>query len=150
MRAFGQETGADLSRSAERITLGGLPAVRAGGVARTRDGPIGVELTWIALGGNVYRLTGMTRPESLEAMRPAFRETAGSFGVLTDAERASIRETRIRLVRARGGESLRALLAQAGSVWSADFAAVANGLEATAALAPRLVKIGVPERFASR
>ena len=150
LRAFERETGADLSRSAERITIGGLPAVRAGGVARTRDGPIGLELTWIALADNVYRIAGMTRAASLEAMRPAFRETAESFGALTSAERATIRETRIRLVRSRGGETLNALLGQAGSAWSPDFAAVANGLDAAAVLAPRLVKVGVPERFASR
>jgi predicted Zn-dependent protease len=102
-----------------------------------------LELTWIALGGKVYRITGMTRPESFEAMRPAFRETAESFGALTSAERGTIRETRIRLVRARGGETLSTLLAQAGSVWSPDYAAVANDLDTAAVLAPRLVKVGV-------
>ena len=150
LRAFEQETRADLSRSAERITIGGLPAVRAGGVARTRDGPMALELTWIALGGKVYRITGMTRPESFEAMRPAFREAAESFGALTSAERGTIRETRIRLVRARGGETLSTLLAQAGSVWSPDYAAVANDLDPAAVLAPRLVKIGVAEPLGMR
>ena len=150
MRSFEQQTGANLSPSAERITIGGLPAVRAGGVARTRDGPIGLEITWVALGGKVYRITGMTQPASFEAMRPAFRETAGSFGALTSAERAAIREARIQLVRARGGETLSTLLAQAGSVWSLDYAAVANDLDTTAPLDPRLVKVGVSQPYGTR
>ena len=150
LRAFEQQTGANLSPNAERITIGGLPAVRAGGVARTRDGPIGLEITWVALGGKVYRITGMTQPTSFEAMRPAFRETAGSFGALTSAERAAIRETRIRLVRARGGETLSSLLAQAGSVWSLDYAAVANDLDTAALLDPRLVKVGVSQPYGTR
>jgi len=145
MHAFEHETGVNLTPSAERISIGGLTAMRAGGIARTRDGRVGVEMTWIAFAGKVYRITGMTRAESLEAMRPTFRETAESFGALTSAERATIRETRIRLVRARGGETLSTLLAQAGSVWSPDYAAVANDLDIAAVLDPRLVKVGVAE-----
>lgn len=151
LRALEQQTRTTLSPSAERVTIGGLPAVRAAAVARTRDGPIALDLTWIALGGHVYRVTGMTHPASLEAMRPVFRETAGSFGALTSGERASIRETRLRLVRARGGETLGALLASAGSVWSPEFGAVANGIEATTVLHPgRVVKAAVAQPYASR
>jgi predicted Zn-dependent protease len=150
LRAFEQQSGVDLTRSAERTTIGDLPAVRAGGVAHTRDGPLAVEITWIALGGKVYRITGMTSPASLEAKRPVFRETAGSFGALTSAERAAIRETRIQLVRARGGETLSALLAQAGSAWSLDYAAVANDLDTAAVLDPRLVKVGVSQPYGTR
>jgi predicted Zn-dependent protease len=150
LRSFEQQMHANLSQNAERTTVGGQPAVRVSGVARTREGPIGLEITWIALGGNVYRITGMTRPESLDAMRPVFRETVNSFGALTSAERGTIRETRIRLVRARAGETLSTLLARAGSVWSPDYAAVANALDLAAVLDPRLVKVGVAEPLGTR
>ncbi len=148
LRAFDQETGAALSRGAERTTIGGLPAIRATVVARTRDGPIALDLTWIAHAGQIYRVTGMTRPDALDAMRPVFRYTAGSFGPLTDAERAGIRETRLRLVAARADETLGALAARSRSTWKPDLAAVANGLEVTSVPgAGRLVKVAVAEPY---
>jgi len=145
MRQLEQQTRMDLSRSAERVTIGGLPAVHASAVARTRNGPVALDLTWIAFAGKVYRVTGMTRPESFEALRPSFQQTAATFGAITAAERAGIKETRIRLARARGGETLSALLASAGSVWKPDYAAVANGLETDSVLGRgRVVKAAVP------
>jgi predicted Zn-dependent protease len=151
LRTLEQETRTALSRSAERTTIGGLPAVRTTAVARTRDGPIALDLTWIALGGQVYRVTGMTRPGSLEALRPVFRETSGSFGALTSAEREGIRESRLRLVAARSGETLDALLARAGSSWSPEVAAVANGLESGSVFGPgRVVKVAVSQPYRTR
>jgi predicted Zn-dependent protease len=149
MRELEREIRIDLSRNAERITIGGQPAVHAAAVARTRSGSVALDLTWIAFGGRVYRVTGMTRPEAFEALRPAFGRTAGSFGALTAEERAGIRETRIKLAQARGGETLSALLASAGSVWKPDYAGVANQLEADSVLrAGRVVKGAVPQRYA--
>jgi len=145
MRKLEQETRMDLSRGAERVTVNGLPAVHAAAVARTRNGPVALDLTWIAFAGKVYRVTGMTRPESLEKLLPSFQETAGSFGAITAAEREGIKETRIRLATARGGETLSALQASAGSVWKPDYAAVANGLEMDTVLQKgRVVKAAVP------
>src|SRR5256885_13303515 len=61
----------------------------------------------------------------------AFREAAASFRPLTAAERGSFRETRLRLVAARGGETLAQLLTRAdATTWGTDMAAVAHGLEA--------------------
>jgi len=145
MRQLEQETRMDLSRSAERVTIGGLPAVHATAVARTRNGPVALDLTWIALAGKVYRVTGMTRPESFEKLLPSFQQTAAGFGAITAAERAGIKETRIKLATARGGETLSALLASAGSVWKPDYAAVANELETDSVLRKgRVVKAAVP------
>jgi predicted Zn-dependent protease len=151
LRAFEQESKASLSRGAERTTIGGLSAVRAAAVARTRDGPVAIELTWIAYAEHIYRVTGMTRPDAFDAMRPVFRHTAGTFGALTDAERAGIHETRLQLVSARPGETLAALVARSRSAWDADVAAVANGLEVTAVPgAGRLVKVAVAEPYRAR
>jgi predicted Zn-dependent protease len=151
LRDLERQTGTSLSHGAERFAIGGLPAVRTAAVARTRNGPIAVDLTWIAFGGQLYRVTGITRPTSLEAVRPLFGRTAGSFGAVTAEERASIHETRLRLVTARDGESLGGLLTRAHSAWSPEVAAVANGVDAAAPLAPgRLVKVAVVRPYASR
>ena len=145
MRQLEQQTRMDLARGAERLTVNGLPAVHATAVARTRNGPVALDLTWIAFAGRVYRVTGMTRPESIDTLRPSFQQTAAGFGAITAAERAGIKETRIKLARARGGETLSALLASAGSVWKPDYAAVANELETDSVLRQgRVVKAAVP------
>ena len=151
LHAFERETKASLSRGAERTTIAGLPAVRAAAVARTRDGPIAIDLTWIAYAERIYRVTGMSRPDAFDAMRPVFRYTAGTFGALTDTERAGIHETRLRLVPARAGETLAAVVARSRSTWDADTAAVANGVEVTAVPgAGRLVKVTAAEPYRPR
>jgi len=51
----------------------------------------------------------------------AFREAAASFRPLTAAERGSFREFRLRLVAARGGETLAQLLTRANAAtWSTE------------------------------
>src|SRR5262249_38533837 len=70
---------------------------------------------------------------------------------LTAAERASIRETRLRLVQARAGESLAALLTRANGKWSPDMAAVANGLDAATPLQEGLlIKVPVERPYRSK
>ena len=94
----------------------------------------------------------MTRPTSLEALRPVFGADRRQLR-RADArrERAGIRETRLRSSTARGGETLSALLARTGSAWKPRLAAVANGIDAGALLrAGRLVKVAVPQPYAQR
>jgi predicted Zn-dependent protease len=151
LRAFEQQTKAEVSRDAERMTIGGLPAIHTAAVARSRDRRVAIDLTWIAYGGNVYQVMGLTKPNAYDALRSVFRRTAGSFGPLTDAERAEIRETRIRLVPAKAGETVAALVARSSSAWDANMAAVANGLEsADVPGAGRLVKVAVSEPYWQR
>ncbi|HSV09096.1 MAG TPA: M48 family metalloprotease [Candidatus Binatus sp.] len=148
MRALEQEAKVDLASHAERLTIGDLPAMHATARARTRDGVVVLDLTWIALGGRIYRITGATPVAGAEALRPVFRDTAASLGPLTATERASIRETRLRLVQARAGESLEALLTRAHGKWSAEMAAVANGLDATTPLQEgQLIKVPVERPY---
>jgi predicted Zn-dependent protease len=151
LRAFEQETRVSLSRGAERTTISGLPAVHATAVARTTDGPVAVDLTWIAFAGHVYRVTGMARPDAFDTTRPVFGRTAGTFGALTDAERAAIRETRLQLVAPRAAETLSALVARSISAWDAERTAVANGLEVTTIPGPgRLMKVAVVKPYPTR
>ena len=79
---------------AERIPVGRLPAVHAAATARTREGSIALDLTWIAHAGHMYRITGATRPDALPRTAPLFRATVESFRPLTERELAAVRETR--------------------------------------------------------
>jgi predicted Zn-dependent protease len=149
LHALERESGKTLS--AERLTIAGRPAVHVAALARTPKGPVAVDVTWIAFEGQVYRVTGLTRPETYDATRAVFAESAGSFGALTSTERAGIRETRLRLIAAHRDETLGGLLGRSGSTWSPEVAAVANGVDAAAALPQgRLVKVAVSEPYASR
>ena len=131
LQAFEKQAGIDLSSGAERFEVNGLPAVRAAARARTRDGPLVLEITWVAEGDHIYRIVGATTPSRVATFQPAFREAAASFRRLTAAERGSFREFRLRLVAARGGETLAQLLTRANAAtWSTEMVAVANGLEA--------------------
>jgi predicted Zn-dependent protease len=151
LQALEREARIDLSRNAERLTIAGLPAVRTTAVARARGGPVVLDLTWIAYRGRTYRFTGATPAERAGGMRPAFRETAGSFGPLADAERARIRQARLRLVSARAGETLGELVGRTQATWSVEMAAAANALDASARLrAGQLVKVPILEIYSAR
>jgi predicted Zn-dependent protease len=70
---------------------------------------------------------------------------------LTAAERDSITENRIRLVKAQAGETLQALAARIRSAWKPEEIAVANGLKVSDSLTQgRLMKIAVTESYAPR
>src|SRR5437667_1943019 len=58
--------------------------------------------------------------------RRSSRRTAASFRPLTASERRAIRETRLRIARARQGKTIGDVVRRTGSAWSAEEAAVAN------------------------
>src|SRR5439155_708741 len=68
--AFEEKAGGDLRSRAEHLKLGGLPAVRTTAVARTRDGPLALDLTWVAHANRVYRITGATPAGRATIYRP--------------------------------------------------------------------------------
>jgi predicted Zn-dependent protease len=137
-----KETRADLASAAERLTIGGLAAVHVAVRGRTSEGPVAVELTWIAHAERIYRITGETVPEAADSTRPIFREAAGSFGPITGDERARVRESHLHLVLARKDETLGDLIARTEGTWSVEMAAVANGVDATTPLRRgQLVKV---------
>jgi len=147
LRDFERKTKLDLA-SPERLTINGLPARHATATARTRGGRVALDLTWIAHAGHVYRFTGVAEPDAMAASAPLFRATTGSFRPLASAERAAIRETRLRIVSARRGDTLADVLARAHSSWNVATAAVANGLDGNSPLeAGQPLKVAVSERY---
>src|SRR5207244_1430853 len=62
LRAFQEEAKIDLAPGAERLMVGGLPAIHATTTARTRDGRVALDLTWIAHAERIYRVIGAAPP----------------------------------------------------------------------------------------
>jgi predicted Zn-dependent protease len=147
MRQFADKTKLDVASGAERLKINGLPATHATTVARTRDGRLALDLTWIAYAGRVYRITGITEPDAASAAAPSFASTARSFRQLTRAERAAIRETRVRITTARRGETLQDVLTRMRSTWNVATAGVANGVESGGLAAGQPVKVAVDEPY---
>ncbi len=129
---------------ARRLQVSGLPALRW----TTRSRGHGVDLTWIAHGGRVYRVAGVAPETRFEAALPQLRAVAESFRPLRPDDARRIRALRLRIRRARGGEALPALLERSGSAWPPAQVAVANALEEGARLREgQLVKVAVSEPY---
>ena len=142
--------GLGLDGPPQPVRLGQIEAVRATGGARTPGGPLKVHITWIAYGGNIYRLTGVAVSGSSAKYEGVFRSTARSFRPLTERERESIQEMRLRIAEAQPGESLGTLSQRTSNRWDVQQTAVMNDVFADAPLADaQLVKIAVLERYAT-
>jgi len=126
-----------------------VPAYQARARVALSQGTAAAELFWLAHGGAIYRLQCLTGEQNLSTFDAAFERTAKSFRSLSSEERAGIRERRVHVVQAAGGESLAALAERSGNVWKLEKAALANGLEKGATLAPgQRVKIVVERPYA--
>lgn len=146
--AIAKQSGLD-SKTFREIQINGLRAVRSGVITGRSNGRSqSVEATWIAFQGNVYQIACITTPDRLEQYRTPFKQIPHSFRATTADDLAKVRVVRLRIHRARAGESLAALLKRVGSPWDAKTAAVANALTADAALAEgTLVKAPLTEPY---
>jgi predicted Zn-dependent protease len=124
------------------LRIGTLDAFRAQGVVDTQSGSRGLDLTWIAYGGTIYRLAGISTASAYRGYQAEFLAVARSFGPLGAADRESVTERRLDFAEARAGETLAAFGARTGNAWSVKETAVANALAEDARLqAGQLVKI---------
>jgi predicted Zn-dependent protease len=129
------------------VLLGDLRAFRVEGRASSPRAPVTVHLTWIAREGSVYRLTGVAMG-ARNRLVGVFNSVARSFRPLTSKERASIHETRVRIVPARGGETLAELSDRTGNEWNIQQTAVMNDVFANDRLvADQLVKVAIPQPY---
>jgi predicted Zn-dependent protease len=152
MHALEKASKTDLSSRAESLRIGDLPAVRVRGKSRTDQGVLALELTWVALDRHLYRFAAASPPGKSATHEPAFQSTVTSFRRLSAAERGGFREHRLRLVNARGGETIGALLTRAGaSGWSPAMTSVANGLaEGVRLTQGQVVKVPIAEPYRPR
>jgi predicted Zn-dependent protease len=151
LAAIDQASGTDFATRAERTTIGGFAGAHATTTMRTDGGSLLVDVTTVAHDGKIFRIVGATRPADAGTYATALRTTAGSFRAPTAEELARIRESRVRVVRGRAGETIAALVSRTGSVWQAPMVVVANGLADSARLTDgQLVKVALSEPYAAR
>jgi predicted Zn-dependent protease len=135
---------------AERIApiqIGEYKAFRVEGRATGAPVPLGVHLTFIARDGLIYRITGMSMGTS-NAKAGIFNSVARSFRPLSPRERASIRETRVRIVPAEGGENVQQLSRRTRNAWNIQELAVYNGVFADHRFEQaQLVKVAVSQPY---
>lgn len=147
-RAFEQATKSSVVDKTQPAASRTLKAARTRLVVRSKDGDLSVEIAWVAHGGHVYQVTGMTPLAKRAELTAVFDEVWQSFRPLRPAERASIRESRLRIIPAREGETLEALVRRANTSWSAELTAVANGLPTETRLRNgQRVKVAVVEPY---
>jgi len=146
-RQMQQEVGNGLVAQTERLTIGSLPAAHTAFRARGERGDLGLDVTWIAYGGRVFQLAGVTAAQNFPTFQKPFTTTRDSFRPLTPAERAAVRENRLKLVAPHAGESADAFLARTGAAWKAAMLAVANDLPDGAPLPAERLKVAVPEKY---
>jgi predicted Zn-dependent protease len=108
--------------------IGGFPSHRARANGRTEQGPAVLELTWIAHPRAMFRLLGLSPSDRFSSYEGAFRDVARSFRSLSDREVEGLTELRLRVTRARKGESLVALSRRVKNAWSPEETAIANDL----------------------
>jgi predicted Zn-dependent protease len=121
-------------------TAGGLPARAIYVTDSSGKEPMHLYFLWVVLKGTVYQMIGIG-PES---HRPLVKAVADSLRPLTEAERASITELRLRIVTAKAGEGLAALSKRANGALALPALAAMNGMSEGAAFrGGELVKVAV-------
>jgi predicted Zn-dependent protease len=114
------------------------------GQVETPNAIIAGQLTWVALGGRVYRLSAAYVPLAAAKYADRAKQMVRSLRPLTPEDRASISADRLQLARAHAGETLAAFSARTGNVYEVHPTAIANGLSVDARLTEgQLLKIGV-------
>jgi len=147
VRALEKASKASLISKTQTMTINGLQAAKT----QVGDSRVTVDLTWIAYGGMIYQIAGLAETKNFDAVRLVFQSVVQSFRPLSADERNSIREKRLRLVKAHAGETVEALTTRSGSAWKAGQVTVANGLQPTDVLQEgQLIKITIEEPYAGK
>lgn len=127
--------------------VNGLDAYRAKSELATPMGSRSAEITWIAHGGMIYRLSGFAAT-SRGTYAGIFRNFPRGFRSISDEQLAQVDDLRLRVVEARAGETLAELSARTGNAWELNETAVANRIRLDARLDEgELVKITVRQPY---
>lgn len=120
----------------EPLRLRGLAAWRVRAESHWEDRHTLVHAVWIAWQGHVYRIESASPSGGFPRFRQAFDAVVKSFRPLQPSQLAKVPVRRLRVVRARSGETLEALSARSGNAWSPRETAVVNALALDAPLPP--------------
>ena len=112
---------------ARALSIGALPAYQVRGRASTPEGLLVGQITWIAHGGRIYRVSLAAPTIAAAGYEGRVQSATRSFRPLSGDERAAIEVSRLRIVRAGAGETLEALSERVANAWSLEETNVANG-----------------------
>jgi len=107
-RNIGSQQGIQLLEG-DTTQLNGNPSFFGRYRAQTDSGVLSVTAAFISYGGHIYQYVGLTPEESLANYSGTFNASLRSFRQLTDSRILAVQPDRVRIYRARGGESLRSL-----------------------------------------
>ena len=142
-----QQIGARID-DARSLEVNGLPAYQVRGTALSPQGPVAGEVTWIAHGGSIYRISATTSVYGAARYAGRARAMTMSFRPLMPEERDAFQVERMRIVEARADDDLLALSRRHGNAWDVDRTAVLNGVLPSARFeAGERVKIVVAEPY---
>jgi len=131
------------NQTVNKLTIGGFPASQTD-INSYRQESI---VTLIAFDNQIFRLTSVNKNPAAN-YRPAIAQSIASFHQLTAKEKAEIHQQRLRIIPAKSGEGLPALLKRAGSDWDEESCAIANNLQSGVSLNKgQLIKVVISEPF---
>jgi predicted Zn-dependent protease len=126
------------------LKVGNLPGYLLTYTDASGKEPMHMRFLWISYKGLIYQFIGLAP----ERYRPVLKKTALSFRPLSNKEKRSILETRLRVVQARSGETLKRLSKRTKNIWNTNITAVVNGLDISQRLKKgQLVKIAVSQPY---
>jgi predicted Zn-dependent protease len=126
------------------VSIGALRGYQVRMSQASQQGKIGGLFTWIALGGQIYRVECIAAEARFARFAPLCASTTKSFRPLDASDRDKIQAHVLRIATARSGETLASLGARTGNVWSPEQTAVANAMADPSAIPPdRRLKIAV-------
>ncbi|MCK5087282.1 MAG: hypothetical protein KAQ90_07170, partial [Melioribacteraceae bacterium] len=129
---------------AEKKDLNSFPAYVV--VIRDNSGkqPAHFYYLWVTMGDLTYNLIG----GGLDSYYDMLASTVKSLRPITEAERKSITINKIRLVRAKEGETIEEFCGRTGNVWKPEYTAMINELDASVKLSEgQLIKIAKQEPY---
>ena len=131
----------------ERFEIRDLPAAQSTSRSRGQF----IHVTLIQYRGHVFAVVGQSPARQADSYAKVFDTTARSFRALRQTERASIRESRLRVRAARAGETPDAIAKRTGSTWNAENVAVVNAVELdTRFQSGEEVKLALPQAYTPR
>ena len=97
--------------SGNRTSINGNPSFLGVYEVLNQDTQQAIEAlaAFIAYGGNLYEVVGITSPTQFRSASRIFESSLTTFGQLTDSRALGVQPDRIRIVRAREGQTLREL-----------------------------------------
>jgi predicted Zn-dependent protease len=144
-----KETPLDVQESLP-VKVGSIDAYRLLLQANGRTGSIRGYVTFVPFRQATYRIAGIAPSLVADQYLPRTLVTMRSFRPLSEEDRHSITEMRLRIATARAGEDLSALGRRTNSAWDPTTAAVFNGLQVDQRFSGgELVKTTLVERYSA-